>query len=72
MNKDELWKALLERYPEFADEEYIVKQRSRGLRRLLDQAWDEGHAKGVENGKAIESMRRDAERKKNPFEGLFK
>ncbi len=71
MTKDELWKALLERYPDFKDEEHIVKQRSRGLRRLMDQAWDEGHAKGVENGKALESMRAAAERKNNPLSGLF-
>lgn len=44
MTKLELWNALIERYPEFVDEEYIVKQRARGLRRLLDQAWDEGAA----------------------------
>jgi hypothetical protein len=71
MTKDELWAALVERYPEFKDEEYIVKQRARGLKRILDQAWDEGHAKGLANGKALEQLRNASEAKKNPFGGLF-
>ena len=71
MNKEELWNAVCAKYPDFKDEEHIVKQRSRGLKRLLEQAWDEGHEKGVANGKALESMRRDAEAKKNPFDGIF-
>ena len=71
MDKTELWEAVCDRYPEFKDDEHIVKQRARGLRRLLEQAWDEGHKKGVANGKALESMRRDAERKKHPFSPLW-
>ena len=72
MTKDELWKALVERYPEFQDEEHIVKQRARGLKRLIGQAWDEGYAKGLENSKAIEASRRAAEIKNDPFGGLFR
>ncbi|MFA6043353.1 MAG: hypothetical protein WC718_00085 [Phycisphaerales bacterium] len=71
MTKQELWEAVCVRYPDFRDEEHVVRQRARGLRRLLDQAWDEGHEKGVANGKALEAMRRDAEVKKNPLAGLF-
>lgn len=47
MNKTELWNAVVERYPEFKDENFVVKQRARGLRRLLDQAWDEGRDAGL-------------------------
>ncbi len=71
MTKDEIWNALLERHPDFKDEEFVVKLRARGLRRLIDQAWDEGHSKGVENGKALESMHRDAAPKSDPFQDLF-
>jgi hypothetical protein len=56
MNKTELWNALIERYPEFADEEYIVKQRARGLHRLLDQAWDEGAASVRQTERAKEDI----------------
>lgn len=63
MNKTELWIAFLERYPEFRDEESIVKQRSRGLRALLNQAWDEGHKEGTREAAA--------DTKKNPFGDLF-
>ena len=71
MNKQELWNAVCDRYPEFKDEEYIIRQRPRGLKRLLDQAWDEGHEAGVSNGKALERMRKDATDKKDPLKGLF-
>lgn len=42
MTKDELWEQFLVRYPQFKDEEAIVKQTARGLRRFMEQAWDEG------------------------------
>jgi hypothetical protein len=42
MTKDELWQIFIEAYPTAADPEFVVKLRARGLRRLLDQAWDEG------------------------------
>ena len=45
MNKQELWEAFVERYPQSKDDEYVIKMKSRGLRRLLNQAWDEGFAK---------------------------
>lgn len=72
MKKDELWEQLLKRYPDFKDEEHIVKQTARGLRRLVETAWDEGHAEGVKNGKAIEAMRLDEALKNNPLSGFFR
>ena len=76
MTKDELWNVLLERYPDFKDEEFVVKLRARGLRNLINQAWDEGFLRGVENGKALESMRRNIQPKpeptSDPFMDLFK
>lgn len=71
MTIEELWSALCERYPEFADEQYIVRQRARGLKQLLEQAWNEGHEKGWANGKAMEKMRQDAEAKKDPIAEFF-
>ena len=45
MNKQELWDAFINRYPQAKDDEYVIKLKSRGLRRLLEQAWDEGYVK---------------------------
>jgi len=67
MNKEELWDAFLKRYPQFKEDETLVKMKPRGLRRLIDQAWDEGHEKGLVNGKALESMKNAASAKKDPF-----
>lgn len=71
MTKEELWSAFLQRYPQFQDEESIVKQTARGLRRIIDQAWDEGHAKGVANGRALEAMDNDRRKKDSPFGAFF-
>jgi len=43
MNKTEMWNAVVEQHPEFADGAFVLKQRARGLRRLIEQAWDEGY-----------------------------
>jgi hypothetical protein len=72
MTKEELWNAFLDRYPQFKDDESIVKQTSRGLRRMIDQAWDEGHAKGVANGRALEARESAARASKDPFSGFFR
>lgn len=71
MNKQELWEAVCERYPEFKDDEHIVKQRARGLRRLLGQAWDEGHDQGVKNGRALAVMEQEKKAKSDPFRSIF-
>jgi hypothetical protein len=67
MTKKELWDTYVDLYPQFKDEDNIVKLRSRGLRRLMDHAWDEAYARGREDSRIQESMRRQAEKKKNPF-----
>lgn len=75
MTKDEIWKAFLVDYPHFADGDSVVKLKSRGLQRLLDNAWDEGrdegHTKGVADGRALESMENAKKLKSHPFGGLF-
>ena len=38
-----MWKQLVERHPSFADETNLVSLRARGLRALIEQAWDEGY-----------------------------
>lgn len=53
MKKEELWSKVVERYPEFADDEHVLKQTSRGLRNLIFQAWEKGHEHGFKNGKAV-------------------
>jgi hypothetical protein len=68
---DELWSAVVTRYPEFANDEHVLQQRARGLKRLLQQAWDEGHSKGVANGRALEAMERDRKPAPTPGSGLF-
>ena len=53
MKKEEFWAKVVERYPEFSDDEHILKQTSRGLRKLIFQAWEKGHEHGLKNGKAL-------------------
>ncbi len=48
---------MVAKYPEFAKEEHVAKLRCRGLKRLLDQAWDEGQAEGVKKGVTLEKLR---------------
>lgn len=55
MTKSEMWQILVERHPEFKDDEYVLKQRARGLLKLIEQAWDEGKKVGVEEGRAAHS-----------------
>lgn len=68
MKKEDYWEAVCKRYPKFRDPEHIVKQRARGLKALLDQAFDLGHDQGFRNGKAAVEM--EAEKKKKGNSGL--
>jgi len=43
MTAEQMWKQLVERHPSFGDEENLASLRVRGLRNLLEQAWDEGY-----------------------------
>lgn len=73
MNKEEIWNQLCDRHPEFKDPEYVVKQRARGLKALIDQAYDNG----VENGKrvadAINKLKEMGQSKTDPsiFDQVF-
>lgn len=66
MNKEEIWNQLCERHPEFKDPEYELKQRARGLKALIDQAYDNG----VENQKRA-SAAMDAIKDLGRKRGLF-
>jgi len=61
MTNQELWQLFTEAHPNAKDEEYIIKLKSRGLKRLLNQAWDEG----------FNQSRQSQNINKNPFEDLF-
>ena len=56
MNKDELWAAFLEQSPKCEEGDFVVSLRSRGLERLLRQAWDEGfqHGKDAQRRESVE------------------
>lgn len=49
MNKQEFIDAVLEKYPDWENNEHVVKLKARGLIRLLEQAFDEGfrHAENL-------------------------
>ena len=68
MTKQELWEAFLAEHPQFTDEESVVKLKSRGLKRLTDQAWDEG----FEQGKAVSKALHDIVKSSNVFKGIFR
>lgn len=44
MNKQEIWRQLVDRYPTWNDPTTVVKLTARGLKALIDQAYDEGLA----------------------------
>jgi len=72
MNKQELWDAFLAQHPQFKDEESIVKLKSRGLKRLTDQSWDEGFERGKAVSKALYDLTKLGNKKpSSPFDGLF-
>ena len=43
MTAEQMWNQLVERHPSFAEEENLASLRVRGLRNLLEQAWEEGY-----------------------------
>jgi len=64
MTKSEIWQAFLDQYPQFEGDESIVKLKARGLKRLIDQAWDEGQAEGRNEA---EWRMRNKQKPQNPF-----
>lgn len=65
--KEEFWSAVVKKYPDFEDEDHVIKQTSRGLRALISQAFTSGHDQGFLNGKAMGHM--EAERKQRATPG---
>lgn len=47
MNNIEIWVQLTERYPSWSDPEEVVKLRARGLKALIDQAFECGKEAGA-------------------------
>jgi hypothetical protein len=46
MKKDDLWTALVDKHPLFAQPDKHITLTGRGLRRLVDMAWEEGFLYG--------------------------
>jgi hypothetical protein len=56
MNADEMWSQLCERHPEFKNDDYVLAQKARGLRRLIEQAYENGREDGrkeTQNGNQL-------------------
>jgi hypothetical protein len=70
MNREEIWTQLTERYPKWADPDHICKLTARGMKALLDQAFNEGYAAGAHNTKVLRDMA-DKYGPKNPFDQIF-
>ena len=68
MTKQDLWDAFLAQHPQFKDEESIVKLKSRGLKRLTDQAWDEGYERGKSVSKALYDLANLGKKNQDPFD----
>lgn len=72
MKKEELWKILSDKNTAFSGsgEEHIT-QTKRGLKKLFDLAFEQGHEEGVKNGRAAEAMDQEKKRKTGSDESLF-
>lgn len=69
MDKIEYWEIVVVKYPHLAREEEKTTLTVKGLRALLEQAWQKGHDQGFQNGKAWEQMNG---KKSDGFEQLLK
>lgn len=67
MTKQEIWRQLVERYPEWKDPDHVVKLKAKGLKALIDQAWSEGYDAVLMKGSESD----EDPTLKNPFSGLF-
>jgi hypothetical protein len=68
MNKEDIWKELCERHPEFLDESNTTRIRVRGLKNLIYQAWEEGYSSGFTRAALAMKERENS----NPFLDIFK
>lgn len=51
MNNVEMWRQLTERHPEMKDPEAVIKLKARGLKALIDQAYQCGTERAMINDK---------------------
>lgn len=58
MTKEALWETYVHQYPSFGSTGATFT--AAGLRRFFEVTWEQGHAQGVDNGRALE--KRDAEK----------
>jgi hypothetical protein len=47
MTANNIWDQLVVRHPSFKDDDNLASLRVRGLRNLIEQAWDEGYDTAV-------------------------
>lgn len=72
MTAKDIWKELTERHPKWADPDHICKLTARGMKALIDQAFDEGYRELARNITAIDKKRDQYEPLQNPFNQFFK
>lgn len=74
MNKTEYWNAVVRKYPQLADENHKIQLTSRGLKRLVEQAHEEGRKHGVDQAYNLTQAHKAAAQQQmpsNPFEEIF-
>ena len=72
MTKEKVWEAFCAKNPAFAQGDAIISLKARGLRKLFEETWRKAHEEGVMNGRALEKVCREQQRKTdNPFEAFF-
>jgi hypothetical protein len=52
----DMWMAVCDRYPAFRDPDHVLQQTSRGLKRLLEQAWKSAESRGHSVGRAMKRL----------------
>lgn len=66
MTKISYLSAVIEKYPHLKDDDFPVKLTARGLKRLIEQAYDKGESAGFNKGYKL-----GAESIKRPIPDLF-
>ena len=57
MNNLEMWKQLEDKYPSFSKPENNVTLKARGLKALIDQAYEEGRSSGKRDEQANQRVK---------------
>jgi hypothetical protein len=68
MQKSVLWQEILRQNPDWDGPE-ILKISPKGIKKLFELAYDQGHSAGFENGKA--SAGKTAANESSPFDKVF-